>query len=80
MQKFLQKIRWQPKTMEVFAGKLDYPRYRFIDKHMIRFIMWLTKGPTDTTKSFEFTNWNKVAIFSQRIEQMVTQSTSSKIT
>ena len=66
--------------MEVFAGKLDYPRYRFIDKHMIRFIMWLTKGPTDTTQSFEFTNWNKVAMFSQRIEAMVTQSTSSKTT
>lgn len=80
MQKFLQQISWQPKTMEVFAGKLDYPRYRFIDKHMIRFIMWLTKGPTDTTQSFEFTNWTQVAVFSQRIEAMVTQSTSSKTT
>ncbi|MFZ4626277.1 MAG: menaquinone-dependent protoporphyrinogen IX dehydrogenase, partial [Rhodoferax sp.] len=45
--KFLRTISWKPKLLGVFAGKLDYPRYRFIDRQMIRFIMLITKGPTD---------------------------------
>lgn len=61
--KFLEKSSWKPKKMAVFAGKIDYPKYKFIDKHVIRFIMLITGGPTDTKKSFEFTDWSKVADF-----------------
>ena len=44
VKKFLLKTSWKPRSLEVFAGKIDYPKYNFIDKHMIRFIMWMTKG------------------------------------
>src|SRR4051812_21927142 len=27
VQAFLRKVAWRPKLLEVFAGKLDYPRY-----------------------------------------------------
>ena len=37
--KFLEKINWKPKNIEVFAGKIDYPKYKFIDKYAIKFIM-----------------------------------------
>lgn len=70
MQKFLQLSQWQPKLLGVFAGKIDYPKYRFFDKFMIRFIMWITKGPTDTSGTFEFTDWDKVNDYA---EQLVTQ-------
>ncbi len=30
--------------------------------------MWITNGPTDTTKSHEFTNWEMVEEFSKEIE------------
>ncbi len=63
VQKFLKISSWSPQNIAVFAGKLDYPRYRFIDKQMIRFIMFLTKGPTDTKGVFEFTDWNNVEKF-----------------
>ena len=58
--KFLNKISWQPKILDVFAGKIDYPKYKFLDKYAIKFIMWITKGPTDTSKVYEFTDWNRV--------------------
>ena len=63
--KFLDKINWKPKNIEVFAGKIDYPKYKFIDKYSIKFIMWVTKGPTDTSQSYEFTDWNKVEAFAE---------------
>ena len=38
-----------------------------VDKVMIRIIMWLTKGPTDTSISHEFTDWEKVDKFTEII-------------
>ena len=65
--KFLKQSAWQPKKLGVFAGKIDYPKYKFIDKYMIRLIMWITDGPTDIRKSFEFTDWSKVDDFANDI-------------
>ena len=67
MQKFLELSPWSPKKLAVFAGKIDYPKYKFIDKHMIRLIMWITKGPTNTKNTYEFTDWNTVDEFSKQL-------------
>ena len=66
--KFLNKISWQPKILDVFAGKIDYPKYKFLDKYAIKFIMWITRGPTDTSKVYEFTDWNRVKSFAEKLE------------
>ena len=66
--KFLNKISWQPKILDVFAGKINYPKYKFLDKYAIKFIMWITKGPTDTSKVYEFTDWNRVKSFAEKLE------------
>ena len=63
--KFLAKVNWKPKNIEVFAGRIDYPKYKFFDKYAIKFIMWITNGPTDTSKTFEFTDWKKVEEFTR---------------
>jgi len=70
LQKFLRQISWQPKQLAVFAGKIDYPRYRFRDRQMIRLIMWITKGPTDPETVVEFTDWKQVETFGQLLGNM----------
>lgn len=65
--KFFKTIKWQPSIVEVFAGKLDYKKYPFFDRIMIQFIMWMTKGPTNSNVEIEYTNWDKVNEFGQRI-------------
>ena len=67
MQKFLELSPWSQKKLAVFAGKIDYPKYKFIDKHMIRLIMWITKGPTDVKNTYEFTDWDQVDEFSKQL-------------
>jgi len=67
LQKFLKQIDWQPQNLGVFAGKISYPDYGFVDKQMIRFIMWMTKGPTDPTMVIEFTDWDKVDEFGRMV-------------
>ncbi|QLB17993.1 menaquinone-dependent protoporphyrinogen IX dehydrogenase [Mannheimia granulomatis] len=63
IRKFLAKIQWQPTYVEVFAGALFYPRYTTFDRIMIRFIMKITKGDTDTSKEYEYTDWQQVENF-----------------
>ena len=63
--KFLKISKWKPNKISVFAGKVDYPNYNFFDKYIIKFIMFITKGPTDTSRSYEFTDWSKVDDFSK---------------
>ena len=67
MEKFLALSSWKPALLEVFGGKIDYQKYNFVDKYMIRLIMWMTKGPTDMSEAHEFTNWDKVEEFANQI-------------
>jgi len=67
MLKFLKNINWEPKSLEVFAGKIDYSKYKVLDKFMIRFIMWLTNGPTNISNVHEFTDWNRVELFCEAL-------------
>ena len=70
LQKFLKRISWKPRELAVFAGKIDYPSYRFIDRFMIRLIMWMTKGPTDPKAIVEFTDWEHVDSFGRTVSAM----------
>jgi menaquinone-dependent protoporphyrinogen oxidase len=65
--KFFKSISWRPTMTEVFAGKLDYKKYPFFDRIMIQFIMWMTKGPTDSNTKIEYTDWKRVEDFGKRI-------------
>ena len=67
LRKFLRKTPWKPKLLGVFAGRLDYPRYRPFDRMMIRLIMRLTDGPTDPSAVVDFTDWQQVDRFAQSI-------------
>jgi menaquinone-dependent protoporphyrinogen oxidase len=68
--KFFKSIDWTPTVVEVFAGKLDYKKYPFFDRIMIQFIMWMTKGPTNTNTEIEYTNWDKVAAFGTQLKNL----------
>jgi menaquinone-dependent protoporphyrinogen oxidase len=70
LQKFLRKISWKPRELAVFAGKIDYPRYALMDRLMIRFIMWMTHGPTDPAAVVEFTDWEQVEAFGRLVSEM----------
>ncbi len=67
IRKFLKISKWTPKKIGVFAGKVDYPSYGLFDKYIIKLIMFITKGPTDTSQSYEFTDWEKVDVFAKEL-------------
>ena len=70
LQKFLKQISWRPQQLAVFAGKIDYPKYSFLDRQIIRLILWIGGGPTDPRTVVDFTDWNKVDDFGRQITAM----------
>ena len=68
--KFFKSIDWSPTVVEVFAGMLDYKKYPFFDRIMIQFIMWMTKGPTNSDAKIEYTDWDRVRDFGLRLQDL----------
>ena len=68
--KFLLRSPWQPDSCAVFAGALRYPRYGWFDRFMIRLIMKMTGGETDTRKEVVYTDWEQGAGFAREIAQL----------
>ena len=70
VKKFLKKVKWEPTLKEVFAGRLDYPSLDPLNRLAILFIMFITNGPKDTSKTYELTDWNKVEILIKSISKL----------
>jgi len=60
----------KPVLAAAFAGRLDYPRYRWLDRQIIRGIMLLTGGPTDTRTCVVYTSWDAVDEFAMRLADL----------
>ncbi len=70
VRKFLKTIAWRPDAVAVFAGKINYPKYKPRDRAVIRLIMWLTGGPTDPDAVVEFTDWGQVEEFGRLLSRL----------
>ena len=70
IKKFLKKVKWEPTLKEVFAGRLDYPSLDPLNKLAILFIMFITNGPKDTSKTYELTDWKKVEKLTKSISNL----------
>ncbi len=67
LRKTIARHRLAPAVAVAFAGRLDYRRYGWLDRQIIRFIMLLTGGPTDPDTCIEYTSWQAVDDFAARI-------------
>ena len=70
LRKLIARHRLTPAVAVAFAGRLDYRRYGWRDRQIIRFIMLLTRGPTDPDTDVEYTSWPAVDEFAARIAEL----------
>ena len=70
LRKTIARHRLAPALAVAFAGRLDYQRYGWRDRQIIRFIMLLTGGPTDPRTSIEYTSWAAVDDFAAGIAEL----------
>lgn len=67
LRKWVETSGLRPQIATAVAGKLDYPRYGWFDRTMIRLIMKITGGPTDPTLTVEFTDWDLIDALADEI-------------
>jgi menaquinone-dependent protoporphyrinogen oxidase len=74
LRKTIARHRLAPALAVAFAGRLDYSRYGWRDRAIIRFIMLLTGGPTDPDTRVEYTSWDAVDDFATDIADLRRQA------
>jgi menaquinone-dependent protoporphyrinogen oxidase len=67
LRKSIARHRLAPVLALAIAGRLDYSRYGWFDRQLIRFIMKLTGGPTDPATCIDYTPWDTVDDVALRI-------------
>jgi menaquinone-dependent protoporphyrinogen oxidase len=60
---FGRQTGWHPARVLAVAGKLAYTKYGFVTRQLMRYIAWRQGAPTDTSRDYEFTDWNAVRQF-----------------
>ncbi len=70
LRKSIARHRLAPVLAAAIPGRLDYARYGWRDRQLIRFIMKLTGGPTDPRTCVEYTVWSVVDDIALRIAEL----------
>jgi menaquinone-dependent protoporphyrinogen oxidase len=68
---FEQATGWKPAMFGLFGGALPFSQYGFIKRFLMKRILASTGGPTDTSRDYEFTNWESVDHFAQDFLRML---------
>jgi menaquinone-dependent protoporphyrinogen oxidase len=63
VENFLDRTGWQPRLATSVAGAVAYTRYGFFTRLMMKLISRFTGRPTDTSRDWEFTDWQAVSRF-----------------
>ena len=67
--------RWHADEVASIGGALAYTRYGFITRFIMKRIARRRGAPTDTSRDYEFTNWDDVARLADRVVRMVAART-----
>ena len=65
---FITRTGWQPGRIASFAGALQWSRYNPFIKFMMRIIVGMAGGDTDTSQDHEYTDWPAVERFAAEFE------------
>jgi menaquinone-dependent protoporphyrinogen oxidase len=60
---FLEETEWAPDMTVPVAGALLYTQYSFLKRFLMKMIAKHTGGETDTSRDYEYTDWNEIDRF-----------------
>ena len=60
LERFFAETGWAPSVSRSAAGAVAYTKYGFFTRHIMRFISAQTGRPTDTSRDWEFTDWDEI--------------------
>jgi menaquinone-dependent protoporphyrinogen oxidase len=68
---FLMTTGWRPMWTKSIAGALLYSRYGWLKRWIMRRIAEKAGGDTDTSRDYEYTDWQDLRAFAERFGQVV---------
>ncbi len=71
--RFLTRCDWNPVLTQCIAGRLAYTKYGWIKRRFMRRIAENMNAPTDTAQDHEFTDWEQVRDFADRLIQKMVE-------
>jgi menaquinone-dependent protoporphyrinogen oxidase len=66
VKRFIQETGFTPDVVLPVAGALLYTKYGFFTRLAMRMISKMAGGDTDTSRDYEYTDWNAVSDFARR--------------
>jgi menaquinone-dependent protoporphyrinogen oxidase len=68
VEKLVEETGWQPDMVGIFAGALRYTQHGFIKRHFMNKISKdMGSADTDTSRDYEYTDWNDVRHFAEEL-------------
>jgi menaquinone-dependent protoporphyrinogen oxidase len=71
--RFQRSTAWRPDLIKPVAGALLYTRYSWLKRWIMRRIVAKAGGDTDTTRDFEYTNWDDLQKFARTFGRNLTK-------
>lgn len=68
---FVEKTAWHPDRIAMFGGALRYSKYGFLTRIMMKRIASDATGDTDTSRDYEYTDWDEVEAFANDFATLV---------
>ena len=75
---FIFRTGWRPDAEMPVAGALLYTKYTLRIRLLMKFISWLTGGDTDTSRDYEYTDWDAVEDFALRFASALAQAPEAR--
>ena len=69
--RFVDELGWHPTLIKVVAGALPYTKYNFFTRWIMKRIVSSAGGDTDTSRDYEYTDWEDLRQFSNRFAGLV---------
>lgn len=71
---FVQRTGWKPARTATFAGALKYLEYNWLKRMLMKHIVARAGGDTDTSRDYEYTDWEQVEAFAREFFESLPQS------
>ncbi len=69
IEKFLRQTGWRPEQTVSFAGALQFSKYGAFKRLLMIVFVGLGGGDTDTSRDYEYTDWDEVDRFARSFAQ-----------
>jgi menaquinone-dependent protoporphyrinogen oxidase len=79
MQRLFGATDWRPTMMKSVAGALPYTQYNWVTRWMMRRIVARAHGDVDTSRDYEYTDWDDLRQFGRDFARTLVGSPSIKV-